>query len=109
MWLRYLREHPDRIGDIAKVWSQGLKNVGKPDCRWNQVRSPMTALQAMLLDHDWLPIRMELWRDPEGCLWQLDIKHSRAFLVEFRLSLEAASWREAAKHIDSSGCEKGVF
>ena len=62
-------EHNHRIRPkIGKVWAKiaTAMMARSPATRWRYVRGHMSAVIVTLMQHNWIPIRLTSWKDPQS-------------------------------------------
>jgi hypothetical protein len=95
---------------LEKVWGQLRESLAGPR-RWHQVRGPMGAVVATLMDLGWKPGSPTSWTDPDGIQWDIDPSapgvavQLKAVVAEF---IEKDLWRQASQHEGGRGLENGA-
>ena len=96
---------------LGQVWQTSLETLRRTKHRWQVVKGPLAACQAMLLDHGWLPDEVDKWHDPAGACWHVD--YACPFAVgrlweALAESIAREQWRRVAESPQFTGVAKGV-
>ena len=97
-WLEIAQAHAPSFPGLSTFWAKGVTTLqcssepksqpttvdrdqqiqesrhdsgGPQPPRWAQVKGPMLATIAVLLDAKWVPVDWSRWQDPRGCCWQV--------------------------------------
>ena len=111
-------ERPETLRRVAGVWPKAVRRLLESPAkgRWRQVKGPMTAVIATLLDYHWEvdPADTFLWRSPcGGDAWHLQLDPAEPtpdiepFVAAVEESIWAASWQRASQHYLGKGLEDG--
>ncbi|OLP81585.1 hypothetical protein AK812_SmicGene37862 [Symbiodinium microadriaticum] len=92
---------------LETVWQQSLCVLSRAKHRWQVVKGPLAAFQALLLDHGWNPLAVDRWLDPHGRNWQFD--YACPFALSFIWQALAESIAEEQWHkVSESSLFEGV-
>jgi ribonuclease HI len=106
-WLR----EPALRQRMEVTWQYHLKRMSQapPRRRWAEVRGPIAATIATLLDVDWVPRSSTEWEHPNGEVWECleGPRDAAAVRAEFEETVRTQQWRRASKSHNGTGLEDG--
>jgi hypothetical protein len=104
-WLQVIATTGIRHEALSRVWAKQVKLLDGPR-RWSEIKGPMGAVIATLVDLGWQPQGPTRWADPQGDIWQIDPRRAGVIplvLAKIRRSCIRLLWKKAGEHYCGEG------